>query len=255
MEEDKMKELKAVTKELEAKIAELIKSNKELETKNAELERFAYTVSHDLKAPLVTLQGFVGLLREDFEQNRKEQGERNLKYIESSAAKMQDLLTGILELSRIGRVVNPPEDAPFGEIVHDALEQIAEQVRSPAVRIYWPVSFPTVHVDRMRIAEALVNLITNSIKYRDEQRTPEIEIGYWTEDEENVFFIKDNGIGIDPGKCEKVFDLFYRATEISEGTGAGLAIVKRIIEAHEGRIWIESEKGKGCTVYFTLPAR
>jgi len=105
----------------------------------------------------------------------------------------------------------------------------------------------------MRIVEVLVNLIENSINYMGEQRHSEIEIGYRVDDE--VFFVRDNGIGIDPGQHEKVFELFYRVDRSSEGSGAGLAIVKRIIEVHGGRIWIESEKGKGCTMCFTLPAR
>jgi signal transduction histidine kinase len=98
-----------------------------------------------------------------------------------------------------------------------------------------------------------VNLITNSIKYRDDQRTPKIEIGYRVEGADTVFFVKDNGIGIDPSQHEKVFDLFYQVESRGDGTGAGLAIVKRIVEVHGGRIWIESESDKGCTVYFTLP--
>ena len=115
--------------------------------------------------------------------------------------------------------------------------------------------FPTVHVDRMRIAEVLVNLIVNSINYRGEQPHPEIEIGHRIDNGERVFFVKDNGIGIDKSQHEKVFDLFYQVDTSGKGTGAGLAIVKRIIEVHGGRIGGESEKGKGCTVCFTLPVK
>ena len=166
---------------------------------------------------------------------------------------MDQLLSETLRLSRIGRIANPPEDVPFGEIVNDALEQVAEQIRSSSVEISIATDLPTVHVDRMRIAEALVNLIVNSINYRGDQPQPKIEIGSRTDNGETVFFVKDNGIGLDPSQHEKVFELFYKVDKSSEGTGAGLAIVKRIIEVHNGRIWLESEKGKGCTVYFTLP--
>ncbi|HUV02345.1 MAG TPA: ATP-binding protein [Desulfobacteria bacterium] len=107
----------------------------------------------------------------------------------------------------------------------------------------------------MWIVEVLVNFITNSIKYRGDQPHPEIEIGYRVAGNETVFFVKDNGMGIDKSQYEKVFELFYRVDKGGEGTGAGLAIVKRIIKVHGGRIWIESEKGKGCTVCFTLPVR
>jgi signal transduction histidine kinase len=225
-----------------------------LKAKSAELERFTYTVSHDLRSPLVTIQGFAEMLRKDLERNEVEKAEGDLKYIENAATSMDKLLADTLQLSRIGRVVNPPEDVPFGDVVEDALEQTAEQIKSSGVEITVAEDFPTVHVDRMRIAEVLVNLIVNSINYMgEEQPRPKIEIGHRIDSGESVFFVRDNGIGIDPGQHEKVFDLFYRVDASGKGTGAGLAIVKRIIEVHNGRIWIESEKGKGCTVCFTLP--
>ncbi len=226
---------------------------KELEAKNAELERFTYTVSHDLRSPLVTIQGFVGMLQKDLEQNEIEKVKSDLKFIENSATKMDHLLTDTLQLSRIGRFVNPPEDVPFGELVQEAQVQTGAQIKSSGVEISVAEDFPAVHVDRMRIAEVLVNLITNSINYMGEQPSPKIDIGYRVDGGETVFFVRDNGIGIDKSQHEKVFELFYKVDKSSKGTGAGLAIVKRIIEVHEGRIWIESEKGKGCTVCFTLP--
>ena len=225
---------------------------KELEAKNKELEKFTYTVSHDLNSPLLTIQGFISILREDIEQNERENIERDMMYIEKAATKMEKLLNNTLQLSRIGRVANPPEDVPFGEIVQEAQEQTFEQIRSSGVEISVADALPTVHVDRMRIAEVLVNLITNSINYMGEQPHPKIEIGYRRDGEETVFFVRDNGIGIEKSQHEKVFDLFYTVDGSSEGTGAGLAIVKRIIEVHRDRIWIESGKGKGCTVCFTL---
>ena len=226
---------------------------KELEAKNTELERFTYTVSHDLRSPLVTIQGFAEVLRKDLEQNEIEKVKSNLKYIESSATKMDRLLTDTLQLSRIGRMGNPPEDVPFGEIVQEARVQTTVQIKSSGVEVSVAEDFHTVHVDQMRIVEVLVNLITNSINYMGEQSYPKIDIGYRTDDGETVFFVRDNGIGIDESQHEKVFELFYTVDKSGKGTGAGLAIVKRIIEVHNGRIWIESEKGKGCTVCFTLP--
>jgi PAS domain S-box-containing protein len=228
---------------------------KELEVKTAEMERFVYTISHELRSPLVTIQGFAGMLRKDLEREEAEQVETDLKFIEDRVTTMEHLLKDTLETSRIGRVVNPPEDVSFGAIVRDALAQTKEQIKSSGVDVSTAKDFPTVHVDRVRIAEALVNLIENSINYRGEQPHPKIEIGYRVEDEETVFFVRDNGIGIDESLQEKVFELFYKVDKGSKGTGAGLAIVKRIIEVHNGRIWIESEKGKGCTVCFTLPTQ
>ena len=150
-------------------------------------------------------------------------------------------------------MANPAEDVPLFELVQEAQEQTREQINSSGVELSVADDFPAVHVDRMRIVEVLVNLITNSINYRGEQSQPEIEFGYRVEGNATVFFVADNGIGIDKNQHEKVFDLFYKVDTDSMGTGAGLAIVKRIIDVHGGRIWIESEKGKGCTVCFTLP--
>jgi signal transduction histidine kinase len=199
------------------------------------------------------VQGFIEMLRGDLERNEIEKVESDLKFIENGTAKMDRLLTDTLQLSRIGRFVNPPEDVPFGEIVREALQQTTEQIKSNGVEISVAEDFPAVHVDRMRIAEVLVNLVTNSINYMGEQPRSKIDIGYRVDEEETVFFVRDNGIGIDPSQHDKVFELFYQIEKNNKGTGAGLAIVKRIIEVHGGRIWTESEKGKGCTVCFTLP--
>lgn len=226
----------------------------ELEAKNVEMERFIYTVSHDLRSPLVTIQGFNGFLKSDIERGDNEKVKADLRLIEDAVTKMDLLLSETLELSRIGRVANPPEDVPFEEIVQEALLQTSPRIKSAGIEVLVANDLPVVHVDRMRIVEAMVNLIENSLKYRGEQH-PRIDIGYRNEEGETVFFIRDNGIGIDPSQHEKVFELFYKVNKKSEGTGAGLAIVKRIIDVHGGRIWIESELGKGTTVCFTLPAR
>jgi len=225
----------------------------ELEAKNKELERFTYTISHDLNSPLLTLQGFVSILRSDIEQNERDNVERDLTYIEQAVTKLEKLLKDILQLSRIGRMVNPPEDVALGEIAEEAQAQTAEQLKTSGVELAVAEDCPTVHVDRMRIVEMLVALITNSMKFIGEQPYPKIEIGYRVDGEETVFFVRDNGMGIDINQHERVFDLFSKLDSNSEGTGAGLAIVKRIVEVHRGRIWIESGLGKGCTVCFTLP--
>ena len=129
----------------------------------------------------------------------------------------------------------------------------SEKIRSNGFKISVDQNLPVVHVDRMRIAEVLVNLMENSMKYMGLQANPEIEIGQRIDGKDRIFFVRDNGIGIDPSQHDKVFELFYKMDKKSEGTGAGLAIVKRIIEVHSGRIWIESGLGKGCMVCFTLP--
>ncbi len=226
---------------------------KELESKNREMQQFTYTVSHDLRSPLVTIQGFAGMLRKDLEHDAKEKAVTDLEYIEKAATKMDTLLSDTLKLSRIGRMVNLPETIPFGAIVQGALEQTAGGLQAHHIEVTIAEDFPTVHVDRMRIEELLVNLITNSIRYRGENPHPKIEIGYRKANGETTLFVRDNGIGIEKSQADKVFDLFYQVDRSGGGTGAGLAIVKRIVEVHGGRIWIESELGKGCTICFTLP--
>jgi light-regulated signal transduction histidine kinase (bacteriophytochrome) len=191
----------------------------------------------------------------DLEKGETERVGKNLKYIENGIIKMAQLLNDTLELSRIGRVANPSEVVPFGELVSEALEQTSEQTKSGGVEISVSEDFPSVYVDRMKIVEVLVNLIENSINYMGDEAHPKIDIGYRTDDGdgETVFFVRDNGVGIDQDMHEKVFELFCKLDRSTKGTGAGLAIVKRIIEVHRGRIWIESEKGDGCTVCATLP--
>jgi len=227
----------------------------ELKAKNAELDRFAYAVSHDLKSPLITIQSFVDILREDLELKEAEKVESDLKYIENAATRMGHQLEDTLELSRSGRVVHPPKDVPFVEIVQEALEQTSVKLKSNNIEVSVADDFPTVHADKAKLVEALVNLIDNGINYMGEQSQPKIYFGYCIRDNETVFFVRDNCMGIEPGQHEKVFDLFYQVNKHGKGTGVGLAIVKRIIEVHGGRIWIKSEKGKGCTVCFTLPVR
>jgi len=227
----------------------------EVEAKNAEMERFVYTVSHDLRSPLVTVQGFVGFLKEDVSIGDQEKVDMDLRMIEEAVIKMDHLLKDTLELSRIGRVANPPEEeVSFGEIVEDALDALSDKIRAKGVEVpLLPESWPSVRVDRMRIVEVLTNLVENSMKYMGDESDPEIEIGWRKEDGETVFFVRDNGIGIEKDQREKVFDLFYKLDPDSEGSGVGLAIVKRIIEVHGGKIWIEPEEGKGTAVLFTLP--
>jgi len=226
---------------------------KELESKNAEMERFTYTVSHDLRSPLITVSGLVGFLKSDLDKGNITRTTTFLERITNAIAKMDNLLKDTLELSRIGRVANPPEKVAFDDIVQDALSQVQERITKSGTKITVAEAMPDVFVDKMRIAEVMVNLIENGIKYMGDQAHPEIEIGHRIKDGQYTFFVKDNGMGIDPSQFDKVFELFYKVNAKSEGTGAGLAIVKRIIEVQGGRIWVESENGMGSTFCFNLP--
>jgi PAS domain S-box-containing protein len=226
----------------------------ELESKNAELERFTYTVSHDLKSPLVTITGFLGYLEKDALSGDETRVKASIERITSAARKMQSLLNDLLELSRVGRVMNPPEPVPFEDILREALDSVRGRLDARKARINIQSELPVVYGDRVRLVEVLQNLLDNSAKYGDPHRELYIEIGVKEEDEhQTVFFVRDNGIGIDPQFHERIFGLFNKLDANTEGTGIGLTLVKRILEVHSGRIWLESKSGQGTTFYFALP--
>jgi PAS domain S-box-containing protein len=225
----------------------------ELSNQNAELERFVYTVSHDLKTPLVTLKGFAGLLEEDIKKGNQKNIESDIYYIHRACNKMQKLIQDLLELSRIGRVVNPDEEVEFEVILREALEQVQSLAQKSKIQFQLHPPFGKVKIDRQRVAEALINLLTNAIKFMGDNPQPVVEIGKDRLGSETYFYIKDNGIGIHPKYHQKIFNLFEQIKMIDvEGTGVGLTIVKRIIELHGGRIWVISDVGKGSTFCFTL---
>jgi len=227
----------------------------ELEGRNAELERFTYTVSHDLKSPLVTIRGFLGYLHQDVKANDMMRFERDLSRIANAADRMQSLLNDLLELSRIGRIVNPPEDISFEKITRETIELIAGAIDETHAMVKVQENLPFIRGDRVRLIEVIQNLISNAIKFMGDQPEPRVEIGTtgFDADGKVILFVRDNGIGIDPQYHERVFGLFNRLNPDIEGTGIGLTLVKRIIEVHDGRVWVESQLGTGATFFFTLP--
>lgn len=228
---------------------------KELEQKNAELARFTYTVSHELRSPLITIQGFAGLIQEEAVRGGDPAELKNhVRRIVVAVDTLDALLSDLLKLSRAGRSINTPEPVGFGIIVREAVNLFSRSLAEHRVNVETDPDFPAVKVDHARIKEVLVNLIENAIKYRGDRPDPVIRIGIDKEGEAPVFFVQDNGIGIEPRYLERIFNLFEKLDGTTEGTGVGLAIVKRIIEAHGGKIWAESEgPGKGTTFRFTLP--
>jgi PAS domain S-box-containing protein len=226
----------------------------ELESKNAELERFTYTVSHDLKSPLFTIRGFLGYLEKDAFSGNQERLRTDVQRISDATDKMQRLLNELLELSRIGRLKNESVNVPFDELAHEAVELVQGRIMEHNITVDIESDLPMVFGDRQRLVEVLQNLVDNAAKFMGNQKEPRIEIGQWgEEDGKPVFFVKDNGIGIQPEHHERIFGLFNKLDVKSDGTGIGLALVKRIVEVHGGRIWVESAAEKGAAFYFTLP--
>ncbi len=244
-----LREETARLRRAEAERSELLA---DLARKNAELERFTYTVSHDLKSPLVTIRGFAGMIATALGPGAPEQIQRDLSRITAAADKMQVLLADLLELSRVGRIVNPAEDAAFADLVQDALELVSGQLSARRVEVVIGENLPRVKVDRRRIVEVLQNLLENASKFVVPGRAPRVEIGF-QKDPGRVFFFRDNGQGLDPIYRERIFNIFEKLDPKAEGSGVGLSLVMRIIEAHGGRIWAESPgPGEGATFFFTL---
>ena len=225
-----------------------------LEEKNAELERFTYTISHDLKSPLVTIKTFAGYLDQDISQSDNARIEKDLQYIRDAAEKMGRLLDELLEMSRIGRLVNAPVSVSFRELVDEALGSVAGRITETGTAIEVEDVSLTLFGDRQRLVEIWQNLVENAVKYMGDQPSPRIRIGVIREGRETVFYVRDNGMGIDPRYQEKVFGWFEKLNPAIEGTGLGLALVKRIVEIYRGSIRLESQGlGHGACFRFTLP--
>lgn len=227
----------------------------ELEAKNAELERFTYSVSHDLRSPLITIRTFLGFVAEAVAKGNTSDLQPDLDRIDKAAEKMGHLLDEILELSRVGRLFNPPSEVPLGDLVNEVLELLSGRIARHGVEVQVDAALPVLYGDRPRLQEVLQNLVENAIKFMGDQPHPRIEIGAAQQGHETIVSVRDNGIGIDRLFQEKVFGLFNKLDQKSEGTGIGLALVKRIVEVHGGRVRVESEgAGQGSTFRFTLPS-
>ena len=225
----------------------------DLRVRNEELTRFIYTVSHDLKSPLVTIRTFLGFLDEDRTLVDQTRADGDIGFIHRAADKMTELLDDLLELSRVGRKVNPPETVPLQELVKGALDMVAGRMAHGHVRIMVTDAPVVVCGDRRRLVEVFQNLLDNAAKFMGDQADPLVEVGYDETGARPALFVRDNGLGIDPRHASKLFGLFEKLHPDTEGTGIGLALVRRIVESHGGRIWAESAgPGRGATFWFTL---
>lgn len=237
----------------ERKLAEEQKARlmDELESANEELRSFAYVVSHDLKAPLRAIGALANWLSTDYAEKFDDEGKEHMRLLVNRVHRMGNLIDGILEYSRVGRVKEDLVGVNVGEVVHEVIDLIAPPAN---VTISIENPLPTVVAERIRIQQIFQNLLSNAIKYMDKPRG-EIRIGCSAEGGEWKFSVSDNGPGIEPRHFDKIFQLFQTLAprDRIESTGVGLALVKKIVEMYGGDIWLESTPGVGSTFYFTLP--
>jgi signal transduction histidine kinase len=227
-----------------------------LESINSEIERFTYLAFHDLRAPLITIKGFAGALEQDLEAGRRDQAKRDLQRIAGAADKMDEILSDLLEFARIGRVRRPSEAIESEQLAQEALQKLDGLIRAKNITVKLAPDLPRVYGDRVRLREVFENLIENAAKYMSDQEQPLIEIATRWQEDQQIIFVRDNGQGVDPRYHNRIFELFEKLDPNTQGPGIGLALTKRIIEVHGGRIWVESEgQGQGSTFCFTLPEK
>lgn len=230
-------------------VNERIKMINKLRSKNEELERFVYTVSHDLRSPLVTVKGFSNFVKQGIMSQDYKKALEDLEKVLFSAEKMSSLIDDLLEVSRAGRMISELTTVNIESIIQDVIRIMQITITQQNVDITIETKMPEVYGDEKKIRQVYQNLVENAIKYAKPNTIPSIFLGY--NDKEKAFYVRDKGIGISLDYSEKVFDVFTKISNLSTGSGIGLSIVQKIIEIHEGKIWYESNSD-GTTFYFTL---
>lgn len=235
---------------LEQRIAE---RTEQLHAANQELEAFSYNVSHDLQAPLRSINGFAQILLEHFQESLVVDGIDCLGRINAATLRMQVLIQSLLRLSKISRSGMELAEVDLSQLAEQVIAELQES--SPRQGVVWRVTSGLgIHADGELVKILLANLLGNAYKFTSSQAEAFIELGVMTDKNERIFFVKDNGVGIPPESCEKIFKPFQRmhSAKQFEGNGLGLALVDRIVRQHGGRVWAQSEEGQGATFYFTL---
>lgn len=231
----------------------VVEYNKKLMRMNSDLESFAYVASHDLKAPLNVVNGFLGLINNKKDTLSNESRDEYLKYIQSSVDQMKHLINDLLQFSRIGSNHDTFVDVDLNHLLKSVQDALDETIKQNNATIHTE-SIPTIFANKTLLNELFINLLGNALKYHISGKPILIELGYQDKGDYYQFFVKDNGIGIAQENLEKVFVMFKRLHTQTEfqGTGIGLALCKRIVEAHEGKIWVESVLGEGSSFFFTI---
>jgi light-regulated signal transduction histidine kinase (bacteriophytochrome) len=226
----------------------------QLEEANQELEAFAYSISHDLRAPLRAIDGFSHILSEELAPEPGTDAQRYLNLVRENAQHMGKLIDGLLAFSRLGRQELDKQDVTTETLVHDVLQGLAPETEGRQID-FTIDDLPPCQADPMLLRQVYANLLSNAIKFTCGCRSARIEVGCYHEGDEHIYFVRDNGTGFDMRYAGKLFGVFQRlhSTDSYEGTGVGLAIVQRIIHRHGGRIWAEAEPERGATFCFTVP--
>jgi len=235
-------------------ITERKRAEEEIRKNNAELEAFVHMVSHDLKNPVVSIQGFCSLLMKNHKEDLNEKALFYIQRMQANAGLMTDLLEDLVELSRIGRIEDKKAEVSVQESIKSVWAGASTSLAAQNVEFVSPENLPRIFYSEKRLYQIFYNLLSNALKFRDEKRKTKVEIGHQEDKDHYTFFVRDNGIGIDLKYHHKIFESFSQLKDIKvEGTGMGLAIVKKIVEANQGKVWVESRKGAGSTFYFTVP--
>ncbi len=225
----------------------------EVQQKNQEMEQFVYTVSHDLKAPLVTSMSFMGFLKEDIDRQQFSEVTDSLQRLEKAHRRMQELINDLLQVSRIGRMELHYEEVAVQAVLNEVAENAAEHFRAQHAKFEPAPDLPVIPADRKRLAQVLENLIGNALKYASDTGDPLIQVLWKDAGHEVHVCVKDNGPGIEPEYHRKIFGLFQRLDSSKEGTGVGLTIVSRIMQLHGGSVWVQSELGQGSEFWLAFP--
>ncbi|MEI6899338.1 MAG: ATP-binding protein [Bacteroidota bacterium] len=246
-------EIRRLNKSLEAKVVE---RTAQLESLNRELEAFTQSVSHDLRSPLRALSGYTSILAEDHGGNLNRDGKRLLDVISQKVKKMDQLIDDLHSFSRLTDQDIARSRVDMSRMVYDIYTDYREQ--KPERKMEFVMKrLPAVIGNPSMMMQVWRNLLGNAFKYSSKIPIPRIEVGHYTKEGEHVFYISDNGVGFDKKDSEKLFEIFHRLENAAEfeGTGVGLALVKRIIRRHQGRVWAEGKPGEGATFYFSLPEK